>query len=93
MPSICYTLSIHVVLSSYYPFQCSRIRVCQFRVRASTLNTVVSCAFIIYVTADFLAKIFVGCKTPPNILTLFRKGVLSHFGVKIGLWVVSDCRL
>ena len=43
----------------------------------------------INVTTDFLPEIFVGSKTPPNISTLFSKGVLSHFSVKICLWVVS----
>ena len=29
-----------------------------------------------------------GCTLPPNILSLFRKGVDSHLGVKTGLWAV-----
>lgn len=86
-------LKYSCVLSSDYRLQHNRIRVCQFRVQASMLYTIASCACIIYATADFLAKIFVGCKTPPNILTLFRKGVLSHLSVKISLWVVSGCWL
>lgn len=81
-----YTLNHPIVMSiiqaSNYHLQFNYVKflstVIVLKHRSQHLCILISCADGLFIQGtDFLTEIFVGRRTPPNILTLFRKGV--HF--------------